>query len=162
MSEQASGGAAGLGPVRREVTVEAPVERAFSVFTEHQGTWWPSDYHIGEQAPEAILVEPRQGGRWYERAADGAECDWGRVLVWEPPNRVVFAWQINAEWRYEPDVAQGSEVEVSFTPAGAGGTLVRLEHRNFERHGAGAASIRESIGGAGGWTGLLDCFTKAV
>jgi len=161
MSEQERG-AEGLGPVRREVTVEAPVARAFSVFTEYQGTWWPAGYHIGEQEPEAIMVEPRAGGRWYERAPDGAECDWGRVLVWEPPHRVVFAWQINAEWRFEPDAAKGSEVEVSFTPAGARGTLVRLEHRNFERHGAGAASIRESIAGPEGWTGLLEGFAKAV
>jgi uncharacterized protein YndB with AHSA1/START domain len=163
MSEQVTKGtsaASGLAPVRRDVTVEAPAERAFSVFVERQSAWWPADYHIGEQAPEAIVVEPHQGGRWFERAPDGRECDWGRVLAWEPPNRIVLSWQINAEWQFDPDEAKGSEVEVTFTPSGPSSTHVQLEHRNFERHGAGAPTVRESIAGEGGWAGILARFAK--
>jgi uncharacterized protein YndB with AHSA1/START domain len=71
-----------LAAVRRSVTVKAPVERAFAVFTEAFTTWWPADYHVNPNGYEASFIEPRLGGRWYERAADGSEADWGTVLEW--------------------------------------------------------------------------------
>lgn len=151
--------ATAVEPVRRTVTVNVPVERAFEVFTAQQGSWWPLDsHHIGEQDAVAAVVEPRAGGRWFERAADGTECDWGRVLAWEPPHRVVLAWHLNADWEYDPDPAGSSEVEVRFLPEGDHATRVELEHRNLHRHGVRAEEIREAISREGGWGGLLESF----
>jgi uncharacterized protein YndB with AHSA1/START domain len=83
--------------VRRSITVDAPVEKAFEVFTDRFGAWWPLDYHTGDQDPETVVMEPRTGGRWYERTADGADADWGVVLASEPPTRLVLAWRLDAE-----------------------------------------------------------------
>jgi uncharacterized protein YndB with AHSA1/START domain len=104
--------------IRGTVTVAAPVERAFQVFTDSFGTWWPAEYHIGQADMAAAILEPRAGGRWYERGVDGGECDWGRVLAWEPPHRLVVTWQINGQWQYDPDPAHASEIEVRFTADG--------------------------------------------
>ncbi len=152
-----------LEAVRQAVTVDVPVERAFDVFTAEMGSWWPLEtHHIGEQAAETAVVEPRAGGRWFERAADGSECDWGRVLAWEPPTRVVFAWHLDAEWGFDPDPAHASEVEIRFIPEGDATTRVELEHRGIERHGAGAVTIRDAVSGPGGWSGLLDLYKEAT
>ena len=83
-------------PVRKTVTVDATQRRAFDVFTARHGTWLPSTYHIGTSDYDTAVIEPFAGGRWFERGVDGAEADWGKVLVWEPPERLVLAWQINA------------------------------------------------------------------
>src|SRR5207244_11264374 len=127
---------------RRTITVEAPKELAFAVFTEGMSTSWLLDtHHIGEQPAEEVMVEPRSGGRWYERAADGTECEWGRVIEWEPPERVVFGWHLGPGWKYDPDESKASEVEVRFVAEGPTTTRVELEHRGFERHGPGSDEL---------------------
>jgi uncharacterized protein YndB with AHSA1/START domain len=147
--------------VRREVTVAAPVERAFDVFTAGLSSWWPLEtHHIGAQPAVEAVMEPRTGGRYFERAADGSECDWGFVLAWEPPTRVVFSWHLNERWEFDPDPERASEVEVRFTPEGDS-TRVELEHRGLERHGAGAETIREAVSSEGGWGGLLELYKRA-
>src|SRR6266540_4362405 len=96
--------------VWRTITVDAPVERAFRVFTESFNSWWPPEHHIGEAELAEAVLEPREGGRWYERGIDGSECEWGRVLAWEPPHRLVVTWQTNGEWQYDPDPRRASAV----------------------------------------------------
>jgi uncharacterized protein YndB with AHSA1/START domain len=109
---------------------------------------------------EEAIIEPRTGGRWYERGVDGSECDWGEVLAYDPPHRLMLSWHLNGEWAYDPDPARASEIEVTFTPEGDG-TRVQLEHRGFERHGATAAALREGVSGDGGWNGLLRLYSEA-
>lgn len=146
--------------VRRAVTVAAPAERAFAVFTERFDAWWPRDFQIGEQPPEAFVLEPHVGGRWYERAADGAECEWGEVLVWEPPARLVLAWRIGADWRYHPDLL--TEIEVRFTGSGDGRTRVELEHRLLDGYGGDAARMSGTFGSDGGWSRVLAGYVAAT
>lgn len=147
--------------VHAKITVKAPVEHAFRVFTESFHTWWPSVFHIGQAEMAEAVLEPRVGGRWYERGVDGSECDWGQVLVWEPPHRVVVTWQISGEWRYDPDPAHTSEVEVRFTADGAGRTTVELEHRHLDRL-VGGQTIYDSVSGDRGWAGILEHFREQV
>jgi uncharacterized protein YndB with AHSA1/START domain len=141
--------------VRHEIVVNAPIERAFNVFTEGYQTWNPPEHHIGEADIETSVMEPREGGRWYEIGVDGSECDWGRVLAWEPPNRVVLSWQISPQWKYEPDASRASEVEVRFVALGDNETRVELEHRNLDRHGEGWEGVSEAVGSPNGWPGAL-------
>jgi uncharacterized protein YndB with AHSA1/START domain/uncharacterized damage-inducible protein DinB len=147
-----------VAPVKKSVTVKAGVEHAFKVFTEGFDTWWPRSHHIGKQPMVKAVIEPRAGGRCFGREADGTECDWGKVLAWEPPNRFVLAWQIDPRWQYEPDLAKASEVEIRFTPEAGGLTRVDLEHRHFERHGDGAGSVRTGVDSPHGWGGLLQVY----
>jgi uncharacterized protein YndB with AHSA1/START domain len=149
-------------PVRKTITVNVSTERAFKVFTEGFDTWWPRSHHIGKGALEKAVIETRLGGRCYGREADGTECPWGTVLVWEPPERFVIAWQITHQWGYEPDLEKSSEVEVRFTPQAGGGTRVDLEHRNFNRMGPGGATMRVGVDAPGGWGTLLDSFKLAA
>jgi uncharacterized protein YndB with AHSA1/START domain len=149
-------------PVRKSITVKADAERAFRVFTDGFDTWWPRSHHIGKLPMKKAIIEGRVGGRCYSEQVDDTECDWGRILVWEPPRRFVFAWQITPQWQYEPDLAKTSEVEVRFTPQSDGSTRVDLEHRNFNRHGAGVDAMRTAVAGEGGWGGLLELFAKAA
>jgi uncharacterized protein YndB with AHSA1/START domain len=149
-------------PVRKSITVKASAERAFHVFTEGYDTWWPRSHHIGKAPMKKAIIEGRAGGRCYSEQTDGTECDWGRILVWEPPRRFVIAWQITPAWQYEPDVAKSSEVEIRFTPEPGGSTRVDLEHRYFERHGAGGAAMRTAVDSPGGWMDLLQIFAKQV
>jgi uncharacterized protein YndB with AHSA1/START domain len=143
------------------VTVAVPVEQAFRIFTESFTTWWPADYHIGGADLAEAIIEPEVGGRWYERGVDGSECDWGRVLTWEPPSRLVVTWQINGHWQYDPDPAHASEIEVRFTPDGPTRTRVDLEHRHLDRLVDGQA-IHDGIVGGGGWSAILELFAKAA
>jgi uncharacterized protein YndB with AHSA1/START domain len=146
--------------IRRTVTVQAPPERAFEVFTAGFSSWWPIEsHHIGATMAVEVVIEPFAGGRWFERDADGHECDWGFVTEWEPPRRVLLAWHLTTEYEFDPDPARATEVEVRFTPQD-GGTLVELEHRGFERN-AGGAVIREKVGAEGGWGELLELFAKS-
>ena len=137
--------------VRTSITVQAPIERAFSLFTEGIGTWWSPDHHILEGELAEMVFEPRVGGHIYDRAVDGRECHWARVLVYEPPTRVVFSWDINLSWQIEPDPEKTSEVEVRFTPEGPDRTFVELEHRNIDRHGEGWERMRDAVGSPDGW-----------
>ncbi len=114
-------------------TVALDVDRAFGFFTEFFGSWWPTDYHIGQTEMADAVLEPREGGRWYERGVDGTECDWGRVLVWEPPHRFVVTWQISGRWQYDDDPKHASEIEGPLQRRPSGGTLVELEHRHLDR-----------------------------
>src|SRR5713226_9297284 len=96
-------------------TVRVPIEKAFRVFTSSFNTWWPRECHIGYAEMAEAILEPRDGGRWYERGVDGSECDWGRVLAWEPPHRLLVTWQVNGSWQYDPDPLHASEIEARFT-----------------------------------------------
>jgi uncharacterized protein YndB with AHSA1/START domain len=146
--------------VRREITVNASVERAFDVFTAKFDTWWPRGHHIGKAEMKEAILEPRAGGRWYERGVDGSECLWGHVLAWEPPHRLIVSWHLDGAFTFDPDPAHASEVEVRFVATGPKTTQVTLEHRNLERHGASAAALRDGISGEGGWAGLLKLFAE--
>ena len=145
-------------PVRRSVTVRASQAKAFDVFTARMGAWWPKSHHIGASELEASIIEPRLGGRWFERGVDGVECDIGRVLAWEPPERVVLAWQLTPEWKYDPDLT--TEVEVRFIEGGEGMTRVELEHRNLERFGDRAEAVRQQIDAPNGWRAILDLYAQ--
>ena len=142
-------------PVRKSIHVNAPPERAFEVFTGGIGRWWPKSHKIGPSALERPIIEPREGGRWYELDVDGSECEIGKVATWQPPFRLVLIWQLTPEFAFDPDLI--TEVEVRFTPE-AGGTRVDLEHRYLERIGDKAAAMRETVSGPGGWPALLELF----
>ena len=145
-------------PVRKSVTVKAGVDHAFEVFTVGFDRWWPRSHHIGKSPMKRAIIEGRVGGRCYSEQADGTDCPWGEVTEWEPPRRFVLAWRIAPAWQYEPDLAKASEVEVLFTPLEDGSTRVDLEHRHFERGGAGWETMRTMVNGDGGWGGLLQMF----
>jgi uncharacterized protein YndB with AHSA1/START domain len=147
--------------VTRTVTVNATVERAFAVFTERFAAWWPTSHQINPNGYEASFIEPRVGGRWYERAPDGTECDWGTVLAWEPPRRLVMTWQLNGVWEYDPDPAHATEVEVRFTAEGPSTTRVDVVHSKLDRIGHSAELI-EGVGQEGGWRGVLRRFADVV
>jgi hypothetical protein len=147
-------------PVRKSIRVRASAERAFRVFTEEMDSWWPRTHHIGSSPMKRIVVEPKQGGAIYTDQEDGTACPWASVLVWEPPYRFVMAWQVNPEWKFEPDLTKCSEVELRFTPVDDGTTLVELEHRDFERHGGRFAEMREMVNAGGGWGSLLVLFAE--
>jgi uncharacterized protein YndB with AHSA1/START domain len=148
--------------VRRSITVQAPLERAFMVFTENFDAWWPRTYHIGEADMAEAVLEQRQGGRWYEKGVDGSECDWGTVLAWDPPTRLVVSWHLTPDWTYDPDPAHASEIEVRFTAEGPSQTRVDLDHRALDRHPAGADAMRGAVGGDGGWGGLLQRYAEVA
>jgi len=148
--------------VRTEVVVEAPVERAFSVFTEGIGSWWRPDHHLLEGELAEMVFEPRVGGHVFDRGADGSECRWARVLVYEPPRRVVISWDINTQWQLETDHERTSEVEVRFVPEGANRTRVTLEHRNLDRHGEGWEGMRDAVGSPEGWSEGLRGFAERL
>lgn len=137
--------------VRTSVLVEAPLERAFRVFTQDMADWWNPGHHILGSELSEMVFEPRVGGHIYDRGVDGSECRWARVLAYEPPHRVVFSWNISLSWELETDSNKASEVEVRFEPDGAGRTRVELEHRHLERHGAGWERMRDAVGSPGGW-----------
>jgi uncharacterized protein YndB with AHSA1/START domain len=145
--------------VSHTLTVRAPVERAFTVFTDGFGSWWPATHHLGDAELADAIIEPRAGGRWYERNADGSECDWGHVIAWEPPHRVLLAWQLDADWRYDPDLI--TEVDVRFEPDGDG-TRVTFEHRHLERMGDRSEEVRRAIDSPEGWRGILANYREAA
>ncbi len=146
--------------VRKTVTVNAPIEKAFSVFTEGFDHWWPRGHKIGDADLRQAVLEGSEGGRWYEIDVDGSECDWGRVLAWEPPTRLVLAWQINGNWKYDPELL--TELEVVFVAEGTDRTRVDLEHRNLDRFGEMHEAMRELFDAPGAWQGLLEGFAQAV
>jgi uncharacterized protein YndB with AHSA1/START domain len=137
--------------VRRQVIVDAPVDRAFRVFTEQFGAFKPPEHNLLAVPIAETVFEPRVGGHIYDRGTDGSECHWARVLVYEPPRRVVFSWDIGPTWQVETDPDSTSEVEVTFLAEGPGRTRVELEHRNLDRHGPGWESVSQGIGHDQGW-----------
>lgn len=146
-------------PVRKSLTVKASPQRAFEVFTAGFASWWPPTHHIGASPMKTAVIEPRVGGRWYETGEDGSQCEWGDVLVWSPPTRLVLAWRLGADWVYHADLL--TEVEVTFTPVGQA-TRVDFEHRHLERMGEAAETARVSLDSDGGWTGILKLYADAV
>jgi len=144
-------------PVKKTITVQASQRRAFEVFTSRVGTWWPKSHHIAKVEMANVFIEPRQGGRWYERGVDGSECDWGKVLAWEPPGRVVLSWHLNS--KFALDEAVDSAVDVRFIAENAHTTRVELEHRITA---ADAEAIRAQVDSPGGWGGLLAAFAAAA
>jgi Activator of Hsp90 ATPase homolog 1-like protein len=148
--------------VTTSIIVQAPLERAFSVFTEQIGTWWPTEHHILQSELVEMIFEPRVGGHVYDRAKDGTECRWARVLAYEPPRRVVISSDVSLEWEVETDPDRTSEVEVRFLPEGEDRTKVELEHRNLERHGPGWEQMRDAVGSPRGWDLELCRFGDAV
>jgi uncharacterized protein YndB with AHSA1/START domain len=150
-----------IPPITGNATVTLPVKDAFRVFTEEFTAWWPHQYHIGQADVAEIVLEPREGGRWFERGVDGSECDWGRVLVWDAPHRIVFTWQISGTWQFDPDPAHASEIEVLFTADGDEQTHVQVEHRHFERL-VGGEGVNGAIRGGGGWKQLLEGYATVA
>jgi uncharacterized protein YndB with AHSA1/START domain len=148
--------------IRTSVVVDAPIDEAFSVFSEGIGTWFPPEYNLlGVEIAERVF-EPRAGGRVYDRGVDGRECPWARVLAYEPPGRLVISWDISPQWQIEADPAKTSEVEVRFVSEAAGRTRVEVEHRHLDRHGDGWESLRDSVAGDGGWPGCLRRFGERI
>ena len=147
-------------PVRKTLTVRATPQTAFRVFTEGFDRWWPRSHHIGKAELERCVLEPRVGGRWYEICVDGSQCDWGEVLAYEPPGRLLLAWRLNAQWEYDPNLTP--EVEVTFTAVSDDQTQVVLEHRYIERMGEGAEAARAGVDGPEGWSAILAQFKAAA
>ncbi len=148
--------------VTQSVTVDAPVDVAFKVFTQDMASWWPPEHHILQAPLKAMVFEPRPGGRVYDVGEDGTECQWARVLVHEPPHRVVFSWDISLQWTIEGDPARTSEVEVRFISEEPNRTRVELEHRHLERHGEGWEGMRDAVTSSGGWSMGLQRFAHYV
>jgi DNA-binding transcriptional ArsR family regulator len=135
--------------VAKTIRVNAPLATAFEVFAGQ--LWWPvGTHHVAEPPGTEVVLEPFQGGRWYERAADGAETDWGTVLAWQPPYRLLLTWQVSSGWTREEDPDRGSQIEVTFTPEGPDVTRVDLTHRHLERYGQDAERMRRILDGKGG------------
>jgi uncharacterized protein YndB with AHSA1/START domain len=144
-----------IAPVIRTVRTKAPPARAFAIFTGQMGRWWPRGETPAARPHADIVVEPHAGGRWFERDDTGAETPWGHVLAWEPPNRLLLAWQLDGDHLYDPDLI--TEVEIIFARVD-GGTEVRLEHRNLERFRKRAESWVVRV--TEGWTRKLVEFAE--
>ena len=137
--------------VRTHIVVAASAEKAFAVFTERLGDFKPPEHNLLATPITETVFEPRVGGHIYDRATDGTECRWARVLVYDPPHRVVFSWDIGPTWQLETDPENASEVEVRFIAETADRTRVELEHRNIDRHGAGWEAVADGVGNDEGW-----------
>ena len=148
--------------VRTQIVVDAPLEQAFSVFTEDFDRIKPREYNVLAVDIAETVFEARDGGHIFDRGVDGSECRWARVLAYEPPNRVVFSWDISPRWQVETDPEKTSEVEVRFIPEGPERTRVEVEHRNLDRHGEGWEQARDGVAGEGGWPLFLQRFTEAL
>lgn len=140
--------------IRKTLEVRAAPAKAFAVFTDGFDRWWPRSHTIGKSPLKRAVIEPGVGGRWYGVDEDGGEDDWGEVLAWEPPARLLLAWRINGRWTYDPSVL--TEVEVCFTDLGDGRTRVDFEHRHLERLGDGGEEASQAM--SGGWSGILESF----
>jgi uncharacterized protein YndB with AHSA1/START domain len=146
--------------VTRSITVPLTTEAAFDLFTARMSDFWPASHSIGASPFEAVVMEPGVGGRWFERSADDVESPWGRVLAWEPPDRVVLAWQLNADWQYDPGFE--TEVAVTFTEVEPGRTKVELRHGHLERFGERAAEMQTTLESPDAWDGILTAYAGAA
>lgn len=154
---------AGIDPnsVRKSVSVQAPPAVAWRVFTEKMGAWWPLAYYkIGKADAVNAVIEPHVGGRWFEVGDDGSVCQWGSVLAWEPPSRLVLSWDISADWQYDPTLK--TEIDVRFIGDDSGHTRVELEHRHLDRYGARRDEMRRIFDTEGDWGRLLEAFAAAA
>ena len=149
-----------VAPVRKTVVVNATQQKAFDVFTGNMSRWWPATHTILKSPLKQTILEPRTGGRWYQIGEDGSECGTGHVLAWEPPSRVLLAWEINAEWKYQAGL--GTEVEVRFVAEDRERTRVVLEHRKLDRYGDKAEMMRAMLDGEGAWMELLAALAKVA
>jgi len=153
---------AAVAVVRRQIVVDAPVEKAFAVFTERFGDFKPREHNVLATPIAETVFEPRVGGHIYDRGTDGSECRWARVLVYEPPQRVVFSWDIGPTWQVETEPENTSEVEVRFIAENPQRTRVELEHRNLDRHGPGWEAVRDGVGHDEGWPLYLDRYAALL
>lgn len=148
--------------IRRQIVVDAPIERAFAVFTKRFGDIKPPEHNMLETPIAETVFEPRVGGSIVDRASDGSECRWARILAFDPPDRVVFSWDISPQWTIETDPARTSEVEVRFYAESPTRTRVELEHRHIDRHGPGWEAITGGVGGPQGWPLYLDRYAALL
>ena len=146
--------------VRHQIVVNAPLAEAFEVFTSRFGDFKPREHNLLRTPIAETVFEPRVGGNIYDRAVDGTECRWARILAFEPPHRVVFSWDISGRWQIETNPELTSEVEVRFFAEAPGRTRVELEHRNLDRHGAGWESVRGGVDSQGGWPLYLQRYAE--
>ena len=148
--------------VHLEIVVAAPLDRAFAVFTERFGDIKPPEHNLLTAPIAETVLEPRVGGHIVDRAVDGSECRWARILAYDPPHRIVFSWDISPRWQLETDADLTSEVEVRFVADGPERTLVELEHRNLDRHGTGWESVSEGVEGDQGWPLYLERYAALL
>jgi uncharacterized protein YndB with AHSA1/START domain len=144
-----------IEPVRKSFEVELPPPETFQLFTSDMALWWPATHHLGPSPMIEIVIEPRVGGGWFEVDQDGTTCQWGSILAWEPPDKLVLAWGLQSDWKFSPDLSKSSEVEVRFVPMGDSATLVEFEHRYLERHYEGE---KIAVGVNSGWDVILEGF----
>jgi uncharacterized protein YndB with AHSA1/START domain len=137
--------------VRNHVVVDAPIARAFTVFTERFGDFKPPEHNLLAVPIAETVFEQHVGGHIYDRGVDGSECRWARILAYEPPNRVVFSWDVSPQWQIETEPDNTSEVEIRFFAETPQRTRVQLEHRNIDRHGPGWQAVSDGVGGDAGW-----------
>ena len=148
--------------VRRQIVVDVPIDDAFATFVERFGDFKPPEHNLLGAEIAETRFEPAVGGHIYDRGVDGAECRWARVLAYEPPDRVVFSWDISPQWQVETDERNASEVEVRFVVETPERTRVELEHRHLDRHGPGWESLRDGIDSDGGWPLYLSRYAELV
>jgi uncharacterized protein YndB with AHSA1/START domain len=148
--------------VRRELVVEAPIAHAFATFVEHFGDFKPPEHNLLGAPIARTTFDSRVGGHIYDVAEDGTECRWARVLAYEPPDRVVFSWDISPRWQIETDPDHASEVEVRFVAEGPDRTRLELEHRNLDRHGPGWEAVRDGVADDAGWPLYLARYAEVV
>jgi uncharacterized protein YndB with AHSA1/START domain len=147
--------------ITKTVNVQATQDVAWRVFTEKMAAWWPlAHYKIGSAKAVDAVIEPRVGGRWFERGEDGSTCQWGSVIAWEPPSRLVLTWDVSADWKYDP--ALNTEIEVRFIAEGKSQTRVELEHRHLERYGVRREEMRRIYDTEGDWGRLLQAFAAVA
>lgn len=146
--------------VKKHIVVETSQQRAFRVFTDGIDRWWPRDHHIGASPLERMILEPYPGGRWYSICKDGSQVEVGKVVAWQPPVRVVLAWQITASWQYDPSFS--TEIEVGFFAEGPRRTRVELEHKQLERYGAEAEAVKQTFEADDAWAASLAGFARAA
>ncbi len=148
-------------PIRRSLRVKADRQKAFDTFVAGMGGWWLKSHSLLKSPQRDVVIEPHMGGRWYEIGEDGSEQVWGKVLAWDAPGRILLAWQLNAEWAYDPDFS--TTVEVNFTAEGDH-VIVDFEHRDLDRFGANAETVRGDYdtGMDGGWRELLAGYQRAA
>jgi len=144
--------------VRKTLVVNCPRDHAFRVFTANMGRWWPATHHVGALPFRDVIIEPRPGGRWYEIDTQDNEGQWGTVLAWEPPGRVVLSWHLDTKFTFQEELARASELDIRFHEMGAQQTRIEFEHRHIERHGEGHEKLRDALDG--GWVSILDEYTK--